>query len=376
MRRGPGAAPGTEGGEGRSLQIWDHEKELALKYLAKHYGPGSPPVDTANLPPPTDSWVKGPAAKAIITEFPVTKGSSPHDVAVDSKGIGWVTEGRHGSIARLDPTTMAYTRFQVPGGPSSTTAVEIDEQDRVWVSDGRNNRLVRFDPKSKEFEFFPLPAVPPTGRVNANTIRFLPNGEVWFTGISANVIVRVNQNTKDVKVIQAPAGVAAKQNVNPYGMAIDGDNKIWVLERRSDKVAKIDPKTSELVEYDIPTKGAVLRRMNTDVNGNMWFGQYGGVGKLAMIDYRTGKITEYETPTKYSGAYSVDVDRTRNLIWVNEMMADQIARFDPKTKTFVEYPIPTPYSSIRRIEADPTNPNRVWFSGSHVDTVGFLDVIE
>ncbi len=58
------------------------------------------------------------------------------------------------------------------------------------------------------------------------------------------------------------------------------------------------------------------------------------------------------------------------------MMADQIARFDQRTKTFVEYPIPTKYSSIRRIELDPSKPNRVWFSGSHVDTVGYLDVVE
>ncbi len=95
-----------------------------------------------------------------------------------------------------------------------------------------------------------------------------------------------------------------------------------------------------------------------------------------MIDFRTNKITEYPTPTKYSGAYSVDVDRKRNLIWVNEMMADQIARFDPRTKIFVEYRIPTQNSSVRRIEVDRTRPNRVWFSGWFVNTVGFLEVLE
>jgi virginiamycin B lyase len=376
MQTDPAGTGRNTSGDGRVLQIWDHEKEQAIEYLAKHFGPASPPLDTKAIPPPADSWVKGPSAKAVITEFAVTPNASPHDVAVDSKGIGWVTEGALGSIGRFDPNTFTYTRIMLPT-PSSTTAVEIDAQDRVWVSDGRNNRLVRYDPKTEQFESYPIPRFPPPqGRVNANTIRFLPNGEVWFTGISANVVGRLNPATKEVKLIPVPAGIAAKQNVNPYGMAVDGNQKIWFLERRSDKVAKIDPATAELVEYDIPTKGAVLRRMATDVNGNMWFGQYGGVGKLAMIDYRTGKITEYPTPTKYSGAYSVDVDRTRNLIWFNEMMADQIARFDPRAKTFVEYPIPTPYSSIRRIEADPTKPHRVWFSGSHVDTVGYLDVLE
>ena len=119
-----------------------------------------------------------------------------------------------------------------------------------------------------------------------------------------------------------------------------------------------------------------MRRMAADVDGNLWFGEFGGVGKLAMIDYRTAEITEYSLPTKYSGGYSVDVDRTRNLIWVNEMMADQIARFDPRTKTFVEYHIPSHYSSVRRIEVDPSRPNRVWYTAFYVDKVGYLDVLE
>jgi virginiamycin B lyase len=374
MRANPGATGRTEGGDGgRSLQIWDHELKLALDYLSKHYGPDALPLDPKTVPPPSDSWVKGPAAKAVVVEYRITPGSSPHDVAVDSKGIGWVTEGRHGYIGRFDPTTYGYTRIQVPGGPSSPTAVEVDPQDRVWVSDGRQNRLVRYDPRTESFESFVIRPIA-EGRINANTIRFLADGTVWFTGINDNKIVRLDPATKAVKIIPVPAGVAAGENVNPYGMAVDKNGKIWVALRRADKVAKIDPATAELVEFDIPTKGAVLRRMNTDNTGNPWFGQYGGVGKLAMIDHRTSKITEYPTPTKYSGAYSVDIDRQHDIIWFNEMMADKIARFDPRAKTFVEYTIPTPYSSIRRIEVDKSRPTRVWFSGSHVDTVGYLDV--
>jgi virginiamycin B lyase len=371
MQTNPSGA--ATSGDGRVLQIWDREKELAIEYLAKHFGPGTPPLDTKAPPPAT--WVKGPAAKAVVTEYPVTAGASPHDVAVDSKGIGWVTEGGHGVIGRFDPNTFAYTRIPLPGGKSSTTAIEVDEQDRVWVSDGRNARLVRYDPGTGEFTSFALPK-PPEGTPNANTIRFHPNGTVWFTEIGHNKVVRLDPATGKVTEFPVPAGVAAKSNVNPYGMAIDGEQKIWFAERRSDKVARIDPVSGEIAEYPIPTRGAVLRRMAADAEGNLWFGQYGGIGKLAKIDYRTSHITEFPTPTKYSGAYSVSIDKKRNVIWFNEMMADQIARFDPRTKTFVEYPIPTRYSSIRRIELDRSRPNRVWFSGSHVDTVGYLDVVE
>ncbi len=373
METNPDGRPEGPSGDGRVLLIWDREREAALDYLAKNFGTQSPAFDP-NTPGPA-KWVKGAAAKAVVTEFPLPPGSSAHDVAVDSKGIGWISEGGHGVIGRFDPNTFTYTRIPLPGPKSGAIAVTVDPQDRIWVSDARNNRLVRYDPKAEAFESYELPK-PPKGNTNANVIRFHPNGTVWFTEIGANQIVKLDPVTKKVTEYPVPSGVAAHQNINPYGMAIDHNGRIWVAERRSDKVAAVDARTGEIAEYSIPTRSAVLRRMGADASGNLWFGEFGNVGKLAMVDANTNKVTEYPTPTKYSGAYSVDVDLKRNVVWFNEMMADQIARFDPRNKAFVEYPLPEHFSSIRRIELDRSRPNRIWFSGFYVDTVGYLDVVE
>jgi streptogramin lyase len=116
--------------------------------------------------------------------------------------------------------------------------------------------------------------------------------------------------------------------------------------------------------------------MSADTQGNVWFGEFGNVGKLAMADTRTNKITEYPTPTKHSGAYSVDVDAKTGMIWFNEMMADQIARFNPRTRTMAEFPMLGHLLSTRRIELDHSRTNRVWYTGFYVDTVAYLDVVE
>ena len=358
-------------GSTRSLDIPEEQVSVVLDYLERNYGADAPAFDHAKMP---KTLTTGAAAQRVVTEFDLPAGANAHDVSVDSKGFGWVSEGGHGVIGRLDPQTFDYRRIPIPGDNARATAIEVDPQDRVWFSDSSQNRLVQYDPSTEEFTSYMLPA-PQGRRANLNTIRFHPDGTVWATGISSNQIFHVDPTSKEVTAYDVPSAVNGI-NATPYGMAIDSNQVVWFTERRTDKVAKIDPKTGQITEIDIPTKGAVLRRMQADRDGNLWFGQFGGVGKLAMIDHRTGAITEYPTPTKHSGAYSVDVDLTRNFIWVNEMMADQIARFDPRTKTFVEYPIPTRNSSIRRIEVDPSRPNRVWFTGLHRDTVGFLDVVE
>ncbi len=349
---------------------------LVLDYLTKNFGPDTPPLDTNSKTPAT--WVKGEAAKSIVYEFDLPRGGATHDVAVDSKGNGW-TLGK-GVLGRLDPATFTLTRIPLPDGENGKFRggiFAVDPQDRVWVGDSNNCRLLLYDSKTGAFTSYPYPKGPPGESKNVNTIRFHPNGTVWATVITHNLILRLDPETKKVTEYPVPAGVLLKTNVNPYGMAIDSkDNFIWFAERHTDKIGKVNPLNGEIAEMDVPTKYSNLRRMAADAEGNVWAAEYGNVGKLALVDHRTGKVTNYPTPAKFSGAYSVDVDRTRNLIWVNEFMADKIARFDPRTRTFVEYTMPTHYLQTRRIEVDPNRPNRVWFSGTGADVMGFLEVIE
>lgn len=354
----------------RSLEASQQQQSLILDYLTQHFAPGDASINIDALP---KSWVTGPAARGVFTELRLPEGTDPHDVAVDSAGIGWISESGPGNIGRYDPRTFAYTRVPLPDSKSSSTAVAVDAQDRVWVADTPHARLVRYDPKTETFDVYPLPK-PSSGNTNIVAIRFSADGDVWASEIVANQIVRLDPATKEIRTYQVPAGVSAHASVNPAGIAIGGDKAVWFTEERSNKIAKIDSNTAEITEYDVPTPGAVPRRMASDAAGNLWFGEFGGLGKLAMLDYRSAQFMEFPTPTKYSGAYSVSVDGRHNLVWVNEMIADQIARFDPRTGTFVEYEVPTRNALVRRIEVDPSRPDRVWFAGSNTDTVGFLDV--
>ena len=363
-------------GNPRSLRVSDQQRDEIVDYLASHYGPEVPPLE-ADPEFLSSNWARGEASKFMITEYDLPPGAAPHDVAADSEGNGWVAEDGHGVLGRFDPRTLTYTRFPIPPGPSKPTAhtMGVDPQDRLWVPDAANGRVVQYDPKTGQFTFYPVPK-PAMGRFSVNTFAFLPDGSVWMTEPASNQILRLDPATKKIIEYPVPSGVRAKRNSHPYGMAVDGKQWLWFAQRDMDKVAQVDPQSGEITEYDVPTKNSEPKRMGTDLEGNIWFGEFAGLGKLARIDYRTGEVTEYQTPTKYSGAYSVDVDKRTGYIWVSEMMADKIARFDPKTKTFVEYPMPTHFSEMRKIQVDPSRANRVWFGGYNHDQVGYLDVIE
>jgi streptogramin lyase len=99
-------------------------------------------------------------------------------------------------------------------------------------------------------------------------------------------------------------------------------------------------------------------------------------GKLMKIDYKTKEMKLFTPPTPNAGNYSVVVDKKNDLIWTSEQKVDKIARFNPKTEEWVEFPLPTAESDPRRIDIDPTNPNRVYFSGDTAGRLGFVEVQE
>ncbi len=358
-----------------SLEFSDQLRDETADYLAQHFGPNVPPPDTKKYLPKT--WVQDrQARRGRVVEFDLVEGAAPHDIAVDSQGIAWVSEQRfekqNGVIGRLDPNTWTYTEIRLPGEKASPSGIAVDQQDRVWMTDTANTRLVQYDPKTRNFTMYPL-----RRPGNAAMIRFLSNGMVWLTNIGADLVVAVDPNTKETSEYPMPFPRADHMRVQPYGMAIDGNEMVWFAEFGNGKMGKLDPKTGKITEYDLPTGFlAKARRMGSDANGDVWVGESGDVGKLAKIDHKTMKITEYATPTKYSGPYSAEADKKHNFIWVSEWMADKLARFDPKTKTFVEFPLPTHFGKPNRIEVDPTKPNRVWFNGDLSDKAGYLDVMD
>ena len=362
----------------QGVKLTDHERDTIVDYVAANFGENAPkfhaeggpaPDPTRNLPA---TLAKGPEGHYVAMEFNLTRKAGPHDIAVDSQGIAWVSE-RVGMIGRFDPKTLAYTRIPVPAGKSKESglnAIALDPKDVVWaMENGPNGRLVQYNTKSREFNMFPIPAPPNSGGSAINTLRFYPDGTVWGTGIVSSRIVKLDTTTRKVTEYPVPKGT------HPYGLAIGGDRMLWYVANYGDEVVRLDPATGKLTRYKMPTRNSDLRRMAADADGNLWVGAH-EAGKLVKVDYRTGKATEYSTPTEDSGPYSIDVDAKPNLIWFSERYADKIGRFDPRTNTFAEFPLPSTDVDVRRIEIDRSHPNRIWWSGAGSDKIGYIEVSE
>jgi virginiamycin B lyase len=368
-------------GSNQAKDLTDDEEKVLLDYVVTNFastrqgGGGGRKVDANSRFPRT--LMTGQGQKYVAFEFTLPNPKvEPHEVAVDLEGNAWLPQRTGGRLGKLDVRTLEYKEFDPPKANSKNrlNGIVRAADGKLWFLDGGpNRRWFTVDPKTVEFNTYPLPKLQ-SGAASGNTMRVHPNGTVWLNSIAANQVIELDPATKKFTVFDVPSGVKAHKTANPYGMAIDGAGNVWSVENNMNKVLRINPSTGKMDEFDIPEPNAVPRKAGMDSEGNVWVGLH-GAGKLMKIDYKTLKMTVYTPPTENAGVYSVQGDPKSKYVWFAEQQADKIARFDPKTETFLELPLPTSEEDHRRIEVDPTNSNRIWWTGDSSGRMGYVELV-
>src|SRR6266700_4161174 len=346
------------------------------EYLAANFKALQPYDPNSRLPTAMQQG-KGLKYRAVTYDL-ADHYAEPHDVAADPQGNAWVGE-RAGRVGRFDPRTLEFAEFKTPPGPAapdrqSLGNPQIDARGIMWVPDGPNNRWLSFDTKTEKFVAYAWPRNMPGG-AGGNSMTLHPDGTIWATGANKEVR-KLDPDKVEFKAYQSPSAKPGSPLPGAYGLAVAGDGSVWWAEDEADKMARVDPATGQVEEFNIPDVGghALPRRMNSDWDGNLWVGIW-EAGKLMKIDYKTKQMTMYTPKTNGLGMYSVVADKKNHLIWVSAQQVDKIFRFDPATGEFTEFPLSFSQQDPRRIDLDPTNPNRIFFSGNTADRIGFLELL-
>ena len=356
--------------------LTEDEAKLAIDYLSSNFPPRGAQDLNDRLP---RTLLEGKSLHYRAVQYDISDtdvGAEPHDVAVDPHGNGWVSE-RTGKLGRLDSKTLEFTEVPIPPGPAPANGqvlgnLQIDAKGHLWVPDGPNYRWLEYDINAGKFTSYDWPK-DVRADAGGNSMLIHPNGSIWETG--NNQVRMLDISSKQFKFYDTPSFLATQQPGGAYGITVAGDGSVWWAEDLTDRIARTDPVTGKVEEFKIPFDGlAYPRRMSHDARGDIWVGLW-NAGLLMKVDYETKQMAFFAPPTETSGTYSVTVDKKNNFIWVSEQQADKIARFNPKTAEWVEFPLPDSESDPRRIEIDPTNPNRVWWSGNLSGRMGFIEVL-
>ena len=307
----------------------------------------------------------GAATPVTIREWPVPwDDTRPRDPAVDRDGKVWFVGQTGHYIARLDPNSGEFKRFELEGGAGPHNLV-VGPDGAIWFTGNRKAYIGRLDPKDGAIRKYPMPDA---AAGDPHTLVTAPNGDFWFTVQSGSYVGRLVPKSGKVDLVKVPT-----PGSRPYGIVVDASGRPWFNEFGRNFLGTIDPKTMKLEEHPLP-EGARGRRIAIGRDGAIWYTDYAR-GRLARFDVKTRKVEEWLTPAGAGSLpYAMSVD-DKGVLWLVETgpQPNQLVGFDPgKKQFFATSAVPSGGSTVRHMIFDAKR-RELWF-GTDANTIGRANV--
>ena len=218
---------------------------------------------------------------------------------------------------------------------------------------GRRPTLVSGDASIKITEWL----APTLGQRSRDPIE-APDGSIWWTGMYASLVGRLDPKTGTMKEYPLPS------TARPHSIIPDADGNIWYTGNSNATLGKLDPKTGKITEYKTTASdphSAVFHR-----NGMLYFTAQNAriIGRFSPV---TGETTEVPTePNPYGIQMGSD-----GTLWVAFNGTNKIGAVNPDTLAIRYYEVPDATSRIRRLGL--TRDGMVWYGNYTRGSIGRLD---
>jgi streptogramin lyase len=281
----------------------------------------------------------------------IAVGTSPAGLAVGEDGV-WVGIDEEDAVKRIDPDSGEVAdSIEVSEGADGSLAIG---EGFVWVrSDG--DTVTKIDPDSRQVVGNPI-EVP----IDSDGELAIGEGSVWTANPSADSVARIDPDTGRVREFQA-TGLGPEIAVS--------DGSVWVTGEERPSVKRIDPESGE-VEETIDLGGAETVFFGGSLaagEGGVWV-THPDEETLFRIDPGSGELDG--RPIQLPDGFDGDVTVGGGAVWVRSSSDGAVLRVDPETRRRVGRPISAGSSSSGRVVVGYQS---AWVSQGDSDTVTRLE---
>lgn len=185
-----------------------------------------------------------------------------------------------------------------------------------------------------------------------------PDGDIWWTGMWASLVGRLDPNNGQMQEFKLPA------SARPHSIVPDADGHIWYTGNSNATIGKLNPETGKITEY--PTQARDPHTAVFHPNGKLYFtAQHAGM--LGRLDPQTGELSEIKTEPR---PYGIQVGPDGQL-WIAYNGTNKIGAMAPDSMKVRYYTVPNKRSRVRRLGLD--SQGMVWYVNSTRGRIGRLD---
>jgi virginiamycin B lyase len=298
--------------------------------------------------------------QATITEVTTPSTFSlPQGVDIAGDGSIWYAETSAGKIAQLK-ANQTSAEFAIPNEGQPVT-VKI-AANGIWFTDGSNHAIGLLNPTTGSVEEY---AIPSGG--SPLFLQLAQDGSKWFSETTG--VGRLTPNgviTEWMVALEHP-------DDNIEQLSIDAAGNIWFVERNFDgagaagtnKVRRLNPNTSVISTYLVPTFGGNPAGVQANANGTVWVSEYYANAFALLYPQLAPHSDEVVSPGSRDASKSGVTVRSAGsgpATGVQTAVAPANAVVRPRlTLGWIEYTIPTANALSEDMRIDRLG--RVWFEG-------------
>jgi len=255
------------------------------------------------------------------------------DLEIDKDDNPWVGVMYQSAIAKFDKKTEKFTMWQTPKewdtsggqlGHLAVTGTQVDN--KVWIKNSDGTNIYRLDLTSNKFENLGVPKDPRTGkRIGTYGIHSDQENNAYLLDFSAGNIVKIDAKTKKETVYLTPT-----PNSTPRRGRVDEQGRLWFAGFRGMVIGMLDPKEGAIKEWKVPSPwSAPYDAVYSGVDNSAWTGSM-LTDRVSRLDVKTGQYVEYQMP-RPTNIRRVFVDERTNpgTLWVGSNHAGTIVKVEP-----------------------------------------------
>lgn len=236
-------------------------------------------------------------ATAEFNRYDLQKGTRPVALLVDANRTLWFLSDGRREIGTLNPGTGRVSIFDMPQRRSrDLRSMTFDRLGNVWFTVSRDNFIGRVDVASGSVSMIPVPTkdAAPFG------ITAGPRNELWIAASGTNLLLRVDAEAMSIAEFAIP-----DEGARPRRIAVSSDEKVWYADYERGRLGRFDPVAGDFAEWAMPGgDDSQPFGMVIDRNDRIWIVETSRIpNRLIGFDTATGTfLTETDIP---SGAETV-----------------------------------------------------------------------
>jgi len=302
-----------------------------------------------NLAAPRQITRVNPTTGTVTSQFTVTN-TTDLIAAAAQKDFPYIANYYHDSISQIDPDTLATVRNialdpgDAPYGLTYTPTVALAQiQTKLWASLTGTNEVISFDPSTMAIVDRIAVGNRPMGLAATS------DGSIFVANRESNTVTKIN-----LSLLTFDTAVGSL----PFELAVDNNDLVWVTNSGSDTVTVINGITNAVVD-------------TITVGNNPWDITY-AAGHMWVSNSYDNTVTAVDATTRIvvatiavgSVPFNIVADQN-DQIWVTHFGEDKIFRISP-TSMAITHEVTV--GSVHYGASFSTTDGHLWVTNYYTDT--------